>query len=356
MRDPCAGIRPFSDEDVIKGEPRIIAQNQATAGISRDRINCDQYNAIHFDVLVSGGSSAVDLTVEGCYAEGGVYATIADPQGTRSVTASESFDVVIGSVWAQVRLGVVPAGQSYTIWATPWVAGGMPTVNANIVVDTLSAIQVNTGALNLSGFLTIGTDGGIYQGTGSAATPTTGLKLWNDGGIGRIAGYNGGTVQWYADTDGKLYAGGGKTLLDSNGITIIGGSTQWATGSTLKWKVGSKTFTEISGVGPSNRVSLTLSANRSATGSNYGDVSLTSYNDAGQSTYLTVAANGLNSIINLGTYSGTQIGIHDNELGFFGADPVVKPTVTGAKGGNAALGSLLTALATLGLITDSSGA
>lgn len=45
-----------------------------------------------------------------------------------------------------------------------------------------------------------------------------------------------------------------------------------------------------------------------------------------------------------------------NTLGFHGATPVAKQTVTGAKGGNAALASLLTALATLGLITDGSGA
>lgn len=41
-------------------------------------------------------------------------------------------------------------------------------------------------------------------------------------------------------------------------------------------------------------------------------------------------------------------------LGFFGAAGVAKPTVSGAKGGNAALTSLLTALASLGLVTDSS--
>lgn len=43
-------------------------------------------------------------------------------------------------------------------------------------------------------------------------------------------------------------------------------------------------------------------------------------------------------------------------LGFFGTNPVVKPTVTGSRGGNAALASLLTALAGEGLIVDSSSA
>lgn len=41
-------------------------------------------------------------------------------------------------------------------------------------------------------------------------------------------------------------------------------------------------------------------------------------------------------------------------LGFHGTAPVVKPTVTGSKAANAALTSLLTALAGYGLITDSS--
>lgn len=42
------------------------------------------------------------------------------------------------------------------------------------------------------------------------------------------------------------------------------------------------------------------------------------------------------------------------KLGFYGATAVVKATVTGSKGANAALTSLLTALANLGLITDGS--
>jgi len=41
------------------------------------------------------------------------------------------------------------------------------------------------------------------------------------------------------------------------------------------------------------------------------------------------------------------------KVGFYGAAPVVQPTVTGAKGGNAALSSLLTALASIGVVIDS---
>jgi hypothetical protein len=45
-----------------------------------------------------------------------------------------------------------------------------------------------------------------------------------------------------------------------------------------------------------------------------------------------------------------------NQLGFHGATPVAKQTVTGSRGGNAALANLLTALANLGLITDNTTA
>jgi hypothetical protein len=43
-------------------------------------------------------------------------------------------------------------------------------------------------------------------------------------------------------------------------------------------------------------------------------------------------------------------------LGFFTAGLQTQQTVTGSRGGNAALASLLTALATYGLITDSTTA
>lgn len=45
-----------------------------------------------------------------------------------------------------------------------------------------------------------------------------------------------------------------------------------------------------------------------------------------------------------------------SHVGFYNTDPIAKPTVTGSRGGNAALASALTALASLGLITDSTTA
>lgn len=48
-----------------------------------------------------------------------------------------------------------------------------------------------------------------------------------------------------------------------------------------------------------------------------------------------------------------MISVIGNTMGFYGSAPIAKPTITGSRGGNAALASLLTNLASLGLIIDS---
>ena len=50
--------------------------------------------------------------------------------------------------------------------------------------------------------------------------------------------------------------------------------------------------------------------------------------------------------------SSGSLEIESTNLGFYGVTPVAQQTVTGSKGGNAALASLVTALANLGLIVD----
>jgi hypothetical protein len=53
---------------------------------------------------------------------------------------------------------------------------------------------------------------------------------------------------------------------------------------------------------------------------------------------------------------GLTLGASGSRLGFFGATGGQRPTVTGSRGGNAAVASLLSALSGLGLITDASTA
>jgi hypothetical protein len=98
------------------------------------------------------------------------------------------------------------------------------------------------GSASFEGFINLGTGGGIYQGTGTAASPTTGLKLWRDSGIGRIGGYNGGNLQWYADTDGRLKAGAGDVTLDADGIWLAAGGDA---PNMVRWLDGSTDFADI---------------------------------------------------------------------------------------------------------------
>lgn len=73
---------------------------------------------------------------------------------------------------------------------------------------------------SIAGVLTIGSSGEIRQGTGTLGTDYTGLRMWRDSGIGRIGGYANNTLQWYAGTDGRLYAGGGVVSLNQYGYMI----------------------------------------------------------------------------------------------------------------------------------------
>lgn len=54
--------------------------------------------------------------------------------------------------------------------------------------------------------------------------------------------------------------------------------------------------------------------------------------------------------------AASKLRVNTTGLGVFGTTPVAKQTVTGSRGANAALASLLTALSTYGLLTDSSTA
>ena len=80
-----------------------------------------------------------------------------------------------------------------------------------------------------------------------------------------------------------------------------------------------------------------------------GGLSVTAMTSAGDLT--------VNGIFTAAGYAGfggnIGLGSAVSQIGFYNATPVSKPEVTGSKGANAALTSLMTALADLGLVTDS---
>lgn len=95
--------------------------------------------------------------------------------------------------------------------------------NFNIYNSSGSAVITldNAGASYFAGPMTLGASGGIYQGSGTFGSPTTGLKIWNNSGYGSIGGYNTGALQWIADTDGRIKAGQNSVQLGYYGLDLV---------------------------------------------------------------------------------------------------------------------------------------
>lgn len=99
-------------------------------------------------------------------------------------------------------------------------------------------INATSGAI--SGVLTIGTSGGFFQGTGTFASPTTALKIYNASGVGLLEMWGAGVKQVYFNTSGSLLAGAGAVALNSAGISI--------TVTTSPADIRAYIFTDASGV------------------------------------------------------------------------------------------------------------
>jgi hypothetical protein len=101
-----------------------------------------------------------------------------------------------------------------------WSGSNLTVRNSsNSPVITLDS----SGNAQFTGVLGIGSGGELRLGTGNfiPSPPFTGVRIWEDSGIGRFATYNSGTAQVYTDTTGRLLAGGGNFQLDANGARIL---------------------------------------------------------------------------------------------------------------------------------------
>lgn len=112
--------------------------------------------------------------------------------------------------------------------------GPFETGKPNLFWDgySLSLRQYNQAVIKLSGDgssrfdgpMQIGTAGGIWQGTGGTfAAPRGGLKIWNDGGVGKLTTYApDGSTQISVDSQGQLIAGtsGEQVTLSNGGLSI----------------------------------------------------------------------------------------------------------------------------------------
>jgi hypothetical protein len=93
-----------------------------------------------------------------------------------------------------------------------------------------------------------------------------------------------------------------------------------------------------------------------------GDVNITAGQDASVNVFRDINLNANTGDINesagndLNLSAGNDLNIIGPSIGFFNGGPTTQPTITGSRGGNAALASLLTALDAMGLIIDATSA
>ena len=125
--------------------------------------------------------------------------------------------------WGPAIVGNVRSGSVYNDWGARWAIGNLDGIygysgsimgaafgpyvsgSANLTVDETNGLRLRTYDTNIlqisnsdgKGYITgplyLDTAGGIYQGGGTFATPTSGLKIYNNSGSGMLATYQSGS-------------------------------------------------------------------------------------------------------------------------------------------------------------------
>ncbi len=169
----------------------------------------DGYGLWSDNVYLTGSIYATDGVFNGTvYASAGSFSgTVTASAGTIGGWSLGASALTSGS--GSNTVGLDSGGTNPAIYAGSATPGSAPfrVTQAGAVTATNATI---TGAItassgSLTGFLTIGSSGGIYQGTGTSGTPTNGVKLFNDSGIGQIASYDDGTKTFRIGDDDVRY-------------------------------------------------------------------------------------------------------------------------------------------------------
>lgn len=181
-------------------------------------INAD---AVVLDFGVSGNGYYEVNAIDGAYAANSPYTQIV------TWTTHPATGKAVRSRWG--NLNGVSIADYGLVMGTDVSSSATRTFDFRSSTGNL-ALGINGGAVKFdgngnsyfAGVMTIDTAGEIRQGTGTLGSNFTGLRIWQETGIGRIAGYSSAAVtpQWQAGSNGKLYVGGGNVELDATGITV----------------------------------------------------------------------------------------------------------------------------------------
>jgi parallel beta-helix repeat protein len=288
-----------SDNSAVTGNTVLsagtngIALNGDTTTVPAISRNC----SVVGNTIDDAGDSGISLSGIGGGANLGYGHVIADNviRGTQTATSGHADIRVVGSIHSKV------------------------TISGNHIVK-----DENGNAID-------GCDGLVCVGN----------RIEYQGSLTGIAINNGN----YDDAliSGNIVAG---TL--NTGITIVNATNTLVIGN----RIDGTTSNGITAIGAANTCAVIGNVVRNASGAdiNNGSNQAAMNLQGGLTGYLyTTTAQRFNCDVRI----DGQIDHNGTTVGFYGTTPAAQPTVTGSKGGNAALASLLTALATLGLVTDS---
>lgn len=252
--------------------------------------------------------------------------------------------------------------EDVVLLATAW-----PSINTSSACTIVSAV----GALGDEGNLVVAGDNvAVNAITAAKASIITLSSLTADVGVltGGLLQNSSGTT--YIDLDatgsGTFIACGTDLIMRADGTAVFDGevsaSSFTATEITVNSVRLSNGHTIIGDLGPGGEISISPDVTNgwlfdtrvTADSARLGGASGVLLSLRPSSTNLQVngglyATNGDSELDGNVILAGAS-----DQVGFYGSSGIIKPTITGSRGGNAALASLLTELEGMGLITDSS--
>lgn len=227
--------------------------------IRADNNGSPQVEYMQVGVLVSGTTYYVTRNLDGSGANAWSAGTVYMIQGTTGdgwidldATISPKLSLIkkTGSLYNEfaemIRIGDLNGGWGFTVPTWGAAFGEFASGKPNLLIEpgTLRLRNYDQDVIKLTGttasfenFITLGTNGGIRQGTGTWGSSFTGTAMWNATGVMNIGGWNAGVKQWWGGSDGIFRAGLGDIALTDRGIFLTSG--QPPTGyfsNSLNWR------------------------------------------------------------------------------------------------------------------------
>lgn len=245
--------------------------------------------------------------------ENGTYkARIGDPLGARMLYDGTGLTLSSGSAGGSITLNptsqsiamgqVLPTGingggagfwaglqgGAYT-WRVGGTSGVAPRIEFNgegIALRNTAGTAIITfeadGSSWFAGPMALAAAGGIYQGTGTFASPANGLKLWNQAGQGRLSTFEGGIQRVTLRHDRGLEINSSGSFSERSAITFANGAGGTVLGGLYGYTSGSTQSINLRAANATQTAYLTMdvsaTSNRTfwGVGNAYFDISSTS--------------------------------------------------------------------------------